>query len=384
MELKILQQNIRKLITLEEKSDPVISCYINLEKGVSGYRNVLDERLTFFKKNLSGESLLSFEAAIKRIEAYLKYETIPAARGAAIFSRIGGENFFLPMQFRVPLPNWFRIDSTPNIYYLVELKDNYSRFIIMISTTESARILEVNLGAITAQLWKERPELRQRIGREWTKRHYQSHRRERTEQFIKEKINIVDKLISAGGHKYLILAGNPTLTAKVKKLLPNHLKEKLVDTLTASAKDFNSDIVDAAVSAFVEWEEKESQEMVDILQEEMFTHGLAVLGSKNCYNAVKVGQADRLILAKKIQSEAAWKCTECGEAYVKYNKPQRCQECGKEKFIETDIREELVKLAEKSGCPVEVVNYSDFLMAQGGVGCLLRYHQMDELSKKRE
>ena len=44
----------------------------------------------------------------------------------------------------------------------------------------------------------------------------------------------------------------------------------------------------------------------------------------------------------------------------------------------------MVKLAEKSGCPVEVVNHSDFLMAQGGVGCLLRYHLMDELSKKRE
>ena len=48
----------------------------------------------------------------------------------------------------------------------------------MISTTESARILDVNLGAIKAQLWKERSELRQRIGREWTKRHYESHQRE--------------------------------------------------------------------------------------------------------------------------------------------------------------------------------------------------------------
>ena len=79
--------------------------------------------------------------------------------------------------------------------------------------------------------------------------------------------------------------------------------------LTASAKDYNSDIVDAAVSAFIEWEEKESQEMVDIFQDEMFTHGLAVLGAKNCYNALKIGQADMLILPKKMQSETAWKCS---------------------------------------------------------------------------
>jgi peptide subunit release factor 1 (eRF1) len=170
-----------------------------------------------------------------------------------------------------------------------------------------------------------------------------------------------------------MIAGNPTLTAKVKKLLPNHLKNKLVDVITASAKDYNSDIVDAAVSAFVEWEENESQDVVNILQEEMFTHGLAMLGSKNCYSAVKIGQADMLILTKELQSEIAWKCIECSDICVQYKKPKRCGECGRNKFIEIDIREEMVKLAEKSGCPIEVVNHSDFLMAHGGVGCLLRY-----------
>ncbi|MCK5452847.1 MAG: hypothetical protein KAJ16_00725, partial [Calditrichia bacterium] len=50
-----------------------------------------------------------------------------------------------------------------------------------------------------------------------------------------------------------------------------------------------------------------------------------------------------------------------------------CPECGNSKLNETDMREEMAKLAEKTSCPVEVVNYSDFLMAHGGVGCLLRY-----------
>ena len=54
MDIKKLQKNIKTLINLEETSDPVISCYINLEKGVSGYRNALNERLVFFRKNLSG------------------------------------------------------------------------------------------------------------------------------------------------------------------------------------------------------------------------------------------------------------------------------------------------------------------------------------------
>ncbi|MCB0162921.1 MAG: hypothetical protein KDI79_01770 [Anaerolineae bacterium] len=40
--------------------------------------------------------------------------------------------------------------------------------------------------------------------------------------------------------------------------------------------------------------------------------------------------------------------------------------------------EELARLAEQTQCQVEVVNYSDFLMAFGGVGCLLRYLSPEE------
>ena len=91
------------------------------------------------------------------------------------------------MQFQVPLPNWFSYNSTPNIYHLAELKNNFSRFIIMISTTESIRILEVNLGAITAELWKEKPALRQYFERELTKHQNQFHHKESTDNLITQK-----------------------------------------------------------------------------------------------------------------------------------------------------------------------------------------------------
>ena len=43
---------------------------------------------------------------MERIEAYLKTEALPDAKGIAFFSRSGEEPFFLPIQFRAPLPNW--------------------------------------------------------------------------------------------------------------------------------------------------------------------------------------------------------------------------------------------------------------------------------------
>jgi hypothetical protein len=105
------------------------------------------------------------------------------------------------------------VDSTPNIYHLVELKDTYHRYVVMLVTEDSMRILQVNLGAVTAQMWEERPDLRHRVGREWTKNHYQRHRQERTRKFFKNAIEVLNQLMSAGGYRHLILAGQPSMTS---------------------------------------------------------------------------------------------------------------------------------------------------------------------------
>lgn len=97
---------------------------------------------------------------------------------------------------------------------LVEFKDTYHRYVVMIATEKRARILEVNLGAVTKEIWAERPELRQRVGREWTRDQYQNHSRDRADRFIKEKVEILDRLMSQGGQTHLILAGSPPLAAR--------------------------------------------------------------------------------------------------------------------------------------------------------------------------
>ena len=106
MELKELQQHVRTLATLEETSSQVISCYLNLEAGASGYRNALDERAGLLRKTFTGEARKDFEAALGRIEDFLNAELRPGTKGVAVFSRAGAQPFFLPLQFRVPLPNW--------------------------------------------------------------------------------------------------------------------------------------------------------------------------------------------------------------------------------------------------------------------------------------
>ena len=372
MELQELQKHIRTLATLPEAGAPVLSCYLNLGTSESGHRNALDEQVLLLRKSLTGETRRDFEEALGAIEAYLQAGSPAGTRGLAIFARGGQQPFFLPLRFRVPLPNWVAINSTPNIYHLVELKDTYHRYVVLVSTEQSARILGVNLGAVTEEIWRQCPELRQRVGREWTREHYQNHRRERTNRFLNELIRVLDQLMSAGGYGHLVLAGNPRVTSRIRKALPKRLAAKVVDIVPASGYDRTRDVVAATLVSFIEQEERESLAVVDRLQKEIHTHGLAVTGTRASFEALRQAQVDVLVLAKGYEPDDGWACGACGATEVERPAHNACPHCGA-RIRELDVKEQMVRMAEQTDSGVEVVSHSDALLRFGGVGCLLRF-----------
>src|SRR5450756_1912519 len=218
MDVKTLQQHLLALATLNETGAPVVSCYLNLEAGPLAYRGALDERVELLRRSL------------------------PEPRRTSS-----------------------SVDSTPNICRLVEIKDNYDRYVVLFATEGSARILGINLGSITEDIWKSRPGLRLRVGNEWTKEHFQDHRRERGKQFVREQIRLADQLMSAGGYGHLIVAGSARTTAEIRQALPKHLKAKLVDVVSDNANDRVSDVVAATLQSFLEHEEGESLQVVEQL-----------------------------------------------------------------------------------------------------------------------
>lgn len=371
-DLPTLESHLRTLVTLDETDAPVLSCYLNLESGHS-WRPMFNRRVCVLRQTIRHGEDEPFERALTRVQGFLESALVPASKGAAVFARAGLQPFFLPLQFQVPLPNRVAVDSTPNIYHLVELKDTYHRYVVMISTEEHARILEVNLGAVTRQLWTERPELPERVGREWTREHYQHHRRRRTDRFIKEKVQVLERLMTGGGHTHLILAGSPHLTAGVRNALPEHLATKLIDIVPAAAQARTSDVVAATLASFIEQEERESIDAVALLFREVRRHGLAAVGTRPSLQALLRNQVDMLLIAGAYDPSPGWSCRGCGHVDAQTEAPAQCRTCGRAEPHGVNLKETMVRLAERSGCRIEIVGHSDVLMALGGVGCLLRY-----------
>lgn len=378
MERINLPKHVRTLATLPVTDAPVISCYQGVAAGRLTDRSAFDDRVQSLRRGLSMGEQTSFDAALAQIEEVLATELLPNSKGFAAFSRAGEQPFFLPLQFQVPLPNWIAVDSTPNIYHLIELKDTYHRYVVMLVTEDSIRILQVNLGAVTAQIWEERPELRQRVGREWTKNHYQRHRQERTRKFFKKAIDVLNQLMSAGEYRHLILAGQPAITSLIKKNLPKHLQKQLLDIVPASGATRLSDVVESTLSSFIEAEEQESRTTVRNLVHQLRTGGLAVVGTGPSFYALRCGCVDVLVLSKEYDPRPGWSCDHCGHIDVESEVPNACPNCDTQAFRRFNIKEEMVRKAEESGCTVEVVNQRDELIHLGGVGCLLSYRLPDD------
>ncbi len=377
MDIQTLQKHVLTLATISETADPMVSCYLNLEAGLANARPVLDERVRLLRKALPATQRGSFEQALRRIDNRLLAGFRAESRGVALFSRGGDQEFFLDLEFRVPLPNWIAVNSTPNIYHLVELKDTYDRYVLVLVNGRSTRILEVHLGSVTETVWAKQPELRERTARGWGREHYQSYRPNQNHQFANEVVRFVDEVMSTRDYGHLILAGTPHMTALIREALPKRLAAKLIDVVPASVNDRTSAVVAATLASFVEDEQKESLAAVEKLQDRVCSHGLAAVGSLACLQALKGRQVDMLVMATEYKPEPAWMCTGCGIAKVQQPKPLACPNCGCRESRELDMKEELVRLAELAGCGVEIVHDSEALLRLGGVGCLLRFRSPD-------
>lgn len=369
-----LRKNIAVLACIEETQAPFVSCYLNLEQGDVSYRKIFEDRALAMRSTLEAEARSDFDAAIDQIKDYLAEKLRPGAKGVALFSRHFRDGaFFLPMQFAAPLPDWIAVYPSPNLFHLMALKDTYHRYVVLLANKAWIRILEVNLGAATIQAWTEQPELRERVGREWTKAHYESHRRERTSRFLKEQIKLLERLMAAGGHTHLILAGDPRLTGEIRRALPKSVAGNLVDTIPAASWDKQDDVVAATLSAFIECEEQESQAVAARFVQGIRTQGRAVAGATACLDALRQQRADMLLLARDHLPEPGWRCASCGVMRIEHHAPEACPECGKKSVQTIDATVELVRLAGQQDCPIEVVDHCDPLMVLGGSGCLLRY-----------
>lgn len=336
-----LRRHLTALATLPVTQAPVISAFFDLRSPVESQRSSFISWFQAARATLDAAERPHFDSARAEVEMVLRQSWPEQINGLAVFVRSGETPLLLALPFAASLETAFHVASMPAIFPLVQLKDRFHRFVVAISSEENSRIFEITLGAVSEQILAVRPEMRQRVGREWTREHYNQSKREHHKRFLKDQVAIISGLMKKRGLNHLILAGQSHAVAALRAALPKDLESRVADSVLRSPSGQDcSDVLDEAISTFIELEQNESRNTVELLHERVRRNGLAVVGIHACRKAILSGAASELVISEELP--------------------------------EAD-REELVRLATSSELPVEVCEGDELLASHGGVGCLLRY-----------
>ena len=379
MRLRDLQNTVRALAVVAESESPFVSCYTSLEGDPRIARAELSDRLLTVRASLDRDQRVDFEHALSPIMAFLSSPLARESKGAAVFSRAGEKPYLRILPLQVPVPNLLSVDAIPNLFHLIALKDSYHRYVVLIAHGNRSRILEVDVGAITREIWTKRPELRDRVGRGWTRDHYQRHARDRGDRYLRGKGGYSRQLDDQGWTnppRVGRFTGDPPPASE--KRLPKRILERLVDVVPAAAQDVPADVVSATLARYIEHEQQESVTRVAQLMDELRRGGLAEADSAATLEALQRGQVDVLVIAERYEPPAGWACRSCRFVDQGDHPPAACPVCGDRAVREADLKAEMVRLAELHDVEVEVLRESDALIGIGGIGCLLKYRRPDQ------
>ncbi len=362
--LLALEGLLKTLIEINPNEDLILSGYLRLQRSSEETVRELRERFLLLQKYLSPSQKSQVASAWPILNDYCQTQIQPGMAGVALFWRGGQSPFFHQMQFATPLPDWLVLDHTPRIIPLVEMKDNYDRYVVLISKETEARIFEIALGEISRRELLHKPELRKRLGREWTREHYHNHQHNRQMKFLKEKIALVEKIFQQGGHSHLILAGHPANLARIREQLPKNLRERLLDSIKLPSTLSIEQILLKTVESFVAAENRQSQQALDLLQNHLLSDGPAVAGLRHCTLAMQNGLVDMLIVSGGTDNYQATSSTP---------RPHKSKIDSSTFGTIEKARESLVQDAIRFGCAIEFLDPGTFLDDFEGVGAILRY-----------
>lgn len=336
-----LRRHISALATLPESADPVVSAYLDLRQPVAALRSSFVMWASAARNTLPKAERPAFEQARDEVLGVFGQKWPEEIQSVAVFARGGDHPQLMVLPFHASLDMHFEAAPRPAIFPLVQLKDRFHRFVLVICTEETGRIMEMTLGAVTEEILTTRPRQNQRIGRQLSREHFHHRREEDTRRFIRDQVHIITRLMERRGLNHLILAGHPRHVALLRDHLPKPLQSRVVGSIyhAPNGQDF-SPLLGEAVEAFIEAEQNESRNTVERLHEQIRRQGLAVVGIHPSREVILAGAASQLVISEELP------------------KPDR---------------EELVRLAITHDIPIEVCENDELLQSHGGVGCLLRY-----------
>jgi len=264
------------------------------------------------------------------------------------------------------------VGPRPYLRPLLDVLDEYERYVVALVDKEKARLFMVYLGEIVEQEFVEDlvPGKHEQGG--WSQANYQRHHAAHVFWHLRRVAEELSALLWRKPFDRLVLAGPPEATAELRRLLPRRLRERLAGTFPAEIFAPPSEILAKTREIEREAERVAEERLIDDLLDAVFV-GRGVRGLAPTLRAISRGAVHRLIVTDAAGPPGA-ECPACGLLIAECT--ISCPECGGTPRRLDDVVERAVERTLNEGGLVETVHgpASDRLSREGeGIGAFLRF-----------
>ena len=370
-----LRDQLDRLAAFEPGEAPVLSLYLDMQPDQHGrpkYDTFLRKAFADRARLLTGDARKSFERDADRITTYLA-DVRKSANGLAIFACSARDGFFETVELDAPIDqHWLFIGSVPHLYPLARINDQFPRYAALLVDTNSARLFVFGLGSTETQREVRNVKTRKISMGGWSQARYQRHLENFHLHHMKEVVDVLDRVVRDEAIDRIVVACDEVARPTLMEQLPQHLAEKIVDTVKLDINTPEHQVLSETLEALRDRDAETDIDAVERMLSAWRADGLGVVGPDDTLNALTMGQVEELLIvatparlrrSKTLPPDAAPGPVDVDtSAAADGIDPDRLK-----------LADELVTRAQQTSARIRFIEDPDLLSEVGGVGALLRF-----------
>ena len=343
----ISRQDLKALLSQKlNNGDKVLSVYLDVDQGRAvnlnrGFEAAFKSLVQSVEKGLENSEKKTFQEAARRAGAFLA-DYQPSGKSVVYFGDSRGD-FAWHRSLGVSLANRVNYQTRPFVRPLIEARDEFERYGVVLTDRARARLFTVFLGSIEEkhEAFAE-AEVRKfdASGSDQmrSQMNFQRKADEHARWHLKHVAEIIDRLSVAERFDRLVLAGTTEAVGELKGLLPDRLRRLVVGTVSLAIDAGDAQILEETIR-LLERVERESENAIvaDLLTAAAKNHQ-AVLGFEETLQALREGRIRRLVYGGEPEVGGG-RCPSCDQLF---RGTEVCPNCQTDLHSLDDLLEVLV------------------------------------------
>ena len=359
----------------------VLSVYLNVDQSQKnnlnrGFENQLKSMVSSIQETITDLSELErFRNAARRIEEFVSSYRV-AARGVALFFD-HADGFFWSKELRIPIDNQIRWSREPFLLPLAVGLDEYEPYAVCLASPVTHRLFVACCGEIEEVIEETFPSRQATliqtviIERPGPAHRIQREPAEELRRNLRHVAKDIDWIVQTRELVRIILAGAPSITGQLRKLLPKRLAALVIDVLDISTNASPEEVLTLTLPHVERFERATEAETVNQLMSTAAKGYAVVMALEPTLAALNRGRISKLVYSDGLLS-AGVECPKCGALFSR--KVDSCNACGATVISAVNVVERAIERALRQNATIEVVKgqASDSLNGTGGIGAFIK------------